>query len=171
MHFLPQPVRQIAEIRSHADDGRKPVIRVSLELVEQIIRVEVVFRHASVFLIQKANMDVDVDQRGNDGLSGQVDMHGASRSLHFIPPTDCREATVFHNEGRALDGRFSIAHNEPRTFKDRKLRVRSLLQSGARSKAQKERQYGEHEGFCRGHEANSIAAFGRRYVFVVNFVV
>src|SRR2546421_269410 len=54
MDFFTQLIRQIAEIGSHADGGGESVIRVALQVIEEILAIEIRFRHASVSLVEKS---------------------------------------------------------------------------------------------------------------------
>src|SRR5262249_62259705 len=70
MDFFTQLIRQLAEIGSHTDGGGESVIRVSLEMIEEILAIEIRFRHASVQLVEKSEMAMDINQRRNDSLTG-----------------------------------------------------------------------------------------------------
>src|SRR5215471_5738172 len=116
MNFFTQLVRQLTEISSHADRGSEAVVGVPLKMVEEILRVEILLRHASVFLIEKTEMAVGVDHCWHDGLACQVNVGPARRSLKLALAADAGEEIVFDDEGRVLDRRLAITENEPRPF-------------------------------------------------------
>src|SRR4030095_2635856 len=122
MDLLSQLIRQFSEIGPHTDRGRKPVVSVPLQMVQEILRIEVLFRHAAVFLIKESKVAMDIDHSRHDRLSGEIDMHGARRCLKLAFPADTREVIVLHNECRVFNWCLTVAQDEPGALKNRDLR-------------------------------------------------
>src|SRR5438552_17073094 len=97
MDFFTQLIRQIAEIGSHTDGGGESVIGVALQMIEEILAIEIRFRHASVQLVEKSEMAMDINQRRNDGLTGKIDSCRAWRRLNFDLSADTRDTDVIND--------------------------------------------------------------------------
>src|SRR5262245_32361780 len=87
-------------------------------MVEKICPVEILLRHASVFLIQETKVAMDINHRRHYSLAGQIHSRCATRNLHFALSSNRRKSTVIDDERRVLDRRFSVAHDQPRAFEE-----------------------------------------------------
>ncbi len=116
MHFVAQLVRQIPHVGAHADSRGEPVVGVAIQVVEKILAVEIRLRHAPVTLVKETKVAVNIDQRGRDGLAGQVDAGGAGRKTDLALLSDSRKPVVLNEEGGILYGGFAIADDQPRAL-------------------------------------------------------
>ena len=92
------------------------MIRVSPQMIEEILAIEIRFRHASVTLVQKSEVTVDINQRRNDGLAGQIDTNRTWRRLNLALSANRRETIVLDDKSGAFNWCAAIAHDQPRTF-------------------------------------------------------
>src|SRR5262245_2441102 len=122
MDLLSQLIRQFSEVGPHTYRGGKPVVSVPLQMVQEIFWIEVLLRHAAVFLIQESKVAMDIDHGRHDRLSRKIDAHGAWRCLKLAFPADTREVIVLHNERGVFDWRFAVAQDEPGALKKSDLR-------------------------------------------------
>jgi hypothetical protein len=118
MDLFPQPIRQIPKIGSHADGSREPVIGVPFKMIEEILWIEVLLRHAAVLLIEESEVAVNVNHSGHDSLPGQIDPRGAARTHDFAFPSDTGESAVLDDECGVFNRRFPVTHDEPGAFKE-----------------------------------------------------
>src|SRR5215468_7223018 len=99
-------------------------------MVEEILRIEVLLRHAAVFLIQEAKVAVDINHRRHHRLAGQIDMHSAAGSLKLAFPADTCEMAVLHDERRIFYWRLTVAQDEPPAIIERNVRWALRLDKG-----------------------------------------
>ena len=116
MNFFSQLIGQVPVVGAHADGGGKSVVCVSLQMIEEILAIEVCFRHASVTLIEKSKVTVNINERGNDRLAAQVDASRTWRRLNLALFADGRETVVLHDKGRAFNRHAAVAHDQPCAF-------------------------------------------------------
>jgi hypothetical protein len=109
-------------------------------MVQEILRIEVLLRHAAVFLIQESKVAMDIDHRRHDRLSGEIDTHGAGRCLKLAFPANTDEVVVLHNKRRVFDWRFTVAQDEPGALKKRDLRW-ALCMAKKRHDQQEQERY------------------------------
>src|SRR6266511_2551671 len=109
-------------------------------MIEQILAVEVCLRHASVQLLQKSEVAVNIDHRRDNGFAAQIDARGARRKLKFAFSTDAGEPVVIDDERGVFYRRLAVAREEPRTFKQdcRSCRLTLLYSSRRQRRYQKQ---------------------------------
>src|SRR3989442_9036740 len=79
-------------------------------------------------VVRPPEVVVNVDQRGHDGLPGQIDAGRAGRRLNLALPADPGESVVLHQERGILDRRALTTRNEPSALEqDRAARRAGLL--------------------------------------------
>src|SRR5215813_9610606 len=100
MRLFSQSVRQISEIRSHTDCRSETVVGIPLQMIEKILWIEVLLRHAAVFLIQKSEVAMGIHHRRHHCLPGEIDPHRAAGSLQFAFSANAREMAVLNDECR-----------------------------------------------------------------------
>src|SRR4029434_3438257 len=76
-------------------------------------------------VLHVTDVRVAVDERGNDGLAGDVDACGTRGRLDLAPPSDAREPRVLDEERGVLNRATAIAHDETRVFTQRHRRRRA----------------------------------------------
>src|SRR5207244_247429 len=103
------------------------------------LAIEISLGHAAVELFQESEVAVDVDERGNDGLAGEIDARCAGGQSKVAFAADAGEAPVLDNERRAFDG-VAVAENKPCAFEERWLG--SLAADCGRGKGE------DHGGEC-----------------------
>jgi hypothetical protein len=69
--FFPQLIRQLSHAPAQADCRGKPVVGVTIQMVEEIFAVEVLLRHAGRPVASESPGGVDIDHRRDDGFACQ----------------------------------------------------------------------------------------------------
>ena len=116
-HLVTELVRQfLIGLEPHAQCGRDPVVRVPLQLVDEVFAPVVRLAVAPVLFVDQPDMVVAVDERGHDRLAGEIHASGALRRLTLPLPSDPCEGLALHEERGVLDQRASIPDDEPRSF-------------------------------------------------------
>src|SRR5438093_10983957 len=128
-------------------------------MIEQILAVEVCLRHASVQLLQKSEVAVNIDHRRHNGFAAQIDARRARRKLKFAFSTDAGEPVVSDDERGVFYRRLAVAREEPRTFKQdcRSCRLTLLHSSrrGRRYPKQSNTKTQRHKATKKGRINNS----------------
>ena len=116
-HLVTQLVRQfLIGLEPHAQRGRDAVVRVPLQLVDEVVAPVVRLAVAPVLFVDQPDVVVTVDERGHHGLAGEIHANGALRRLTLTLLADPREGVTLHEERGILDRRAAIPDDEPRTF-------------------------------------------------------
>ena len=134
--FVPHPQRHVAplvpaaaEVRTldqigNADDGADPVVRETLQMVDEVLARVVLLGHRPVGDMLEPDVAVEVDFCRHDCLAGQIHSGGSGWHLKLAPATNPRELSILDDERGALDGRAAVAGNEPRAFEQRRRALR-----------------------------------------------
>src|SRR5215831_4290726 len=110
-------IRTVDEI-ADADNGAETVIRETLQMVDEVFASEVLFCHRAIPVMLVADVAVEIDLRGHNGLACQIDVCGARRHRNLTAPAHLRETVVFNEESGVLDRRAAVASDQSRAFID-----------------------------------------------------
>jgi hypothetical protein len=109
--------------RNHARaavvDCADTVKRLPLEVVHQVVQREVVGRSRHVTVGREefpSEVDMDIDQRGHDGLARQIDARGAARRINRSFSPDGGNHAILHHERSILDWRAQVADDQAGTI-------------------------------------------------------
>ena len=108
-------VRTIDEV-ANADDRAEPVVRETLQMVDEVLAREILLRHRPVKVVLVPDVPMEINLRRHDAFARQIDARRPSRDLHFTLPADLREPVVLDDECGVLNGRTAIARDEARSF-------------------------------------------------------
>ena len=76
-------------------------------------------------------MDVGVDQHRHHGLAGEAHAGGAGGHAHVGGPAGLHDPRAVDEERRVLDRGAAVAHDQPRAFERRNVRLRACRRSEA----------------------------------------
>ena len=125
---VPRSLKDIEMITRHdlaldeignADDGAEPEVRVTLQMVDEVLARVVLLRRRARHNVLVTQVTVHIHFRRHDGLARQIHARRAGWNLHLTPPTHAGEPTVLNDECGVLDRRAAVARNEPRPFEHR----------------------------------------------------
>ena len=105
----------------NADDRTEPEVRVTLQVVDEILACEVLLRRRPVHHVLVPKVAVHIDLRRHDSLACEIDPRRPRRYLKRTLPPDGGELIVLDNEGGVLDGG-AVACDQPCTFECRDAR-------------------------------------------------
>ncbi len=131
---------------AEAHGGRHSVVRVALQVLDQVLPRVVLLAAGPVLHVREADVLVCVDEGRNHRLSRQVHAHGPRRGLPLPLLAHPGEPAPLDQEGRALD-RASVTYDEPRPFEphraSRSLRRLGRRRAGGNQKEERDRKSSE----------------------------
>ena len=74
----------------NADHGAETQVRVTLEMVDEVLAREVLLRRGPRDHVLESEVAMHIDLRRHDGLAGEVHSRRPGRHLHFTSPADAR---------------------------------------------------------------------------------
>jgi hypothetical protein len=107
-----RPIDQVA----NADGGADSVVGQTLQMIDEIVASEILFRHRPIPVVLVPDVAMKIDLRRHDGLARQIDVRRAGRNLQLAPAADAREPAVLHDERGVLDRCVPVAGDEPRAL-------------------------------------------------------
>ena len=93
------------------DDCADAVIRETLEVSDEILARKCFLRHRALGNILEAEMTVQIDHCGHDGLAGQIDAHSSCRNFYLTASANTRELTALDDKHSIFDRCAAIAGN------------------------------------------------------------
>ena len=112
----PDVAPHVAGVGAERDDDAHPVIRVAVQVVDDVLAG--VVRGVVGQPALEADVTVEVDERRHDRLAGQVDHGGAGRRLDIVQRSDRDDDALIDDQPRRLDRGHARAVDKPRAVVD-----------------------------------------------------